>query len=362
MSDKMKAMVYYGGDDIRFEERDKPTILQPTDAIVRMTKTTICGTDLGIWKGKNPEIEETAKQETGEWNGRILGHEGIGIVEEVGDSVRNFKKGDKVIVSCVSRCGSCENCQKQLYAHCENKGGWIMGYMIDGTQAEYVRTPYADNSLYKLPEELDEEVAVFLSDVLPTGHEIGVQYGDVKPGDTIAIVGAGPVGMGVLLTAQFYSPANIIMIDLDDNRLEMAKEMGATHTVNSGSDNVIEQVLEITDGKGVDCAIEAVGIAPTWDICQKIVKAGGHIANVGVHGQPVEFEIQKLWIKNLTITTGLVNANTTGMLLKSCCSGKLPLDKLATHHFKFAEMEKAYDVFKHASEENAMKVMIDFDE
>ncbi|WP_230657906.1 zinc-dependent alcohol dehydrogenase family protein [Psychrobacter sp. I-STPA10] len=362
MSDKMQAMVYYGGDDIRFEERDKPTILQPTDAIIRMTKTTICGTDLGIWKGKNPEIEETAKAETGEWNGRILGHEGIGIVEEVGDSVRNFKKGDKVIVSCVSRCGSCENCQKQLYAHCENKGGWIMGYMIDGTQAEYVRTPYADNSLYKLPEELDEEVAVFLSDVLPTGHEIGVQYGDVKPGDSIAIVGAGPVGMGVLLTAQFYSPANIIMIDLDDNRLEMAKEMGATHTINSGSDNVIEQVLEMTGGKGVDCAIEAVGIAPTWDICQKIVKAGGHIANVGVHGQPVEFEIQKLWIKNLTITTGLVNANTTGMLLKSCCSGKLPLDKLATHHFKFAEMEKAYDVFKHASEENAMKVMIDFDE
>ncbi|WP_227429124.1 zinc-dependent alcohol dehydrogenase family protein [Psychrobacter sp. I-STPA6b] len=362
MSDKMKAMVYYGGDDIRFEERDKPTILQPTDAIIRMTKTTICGTDLGIWKGKNPEIEETAKAETGEWNGRILGHEGIGIVEEVGDSVRNFKKGDKVIVSCVSRCGSCENCQKQLYAHCENKGGWIMGYMIDGTQAEYVRTPYADNSLYKLPEELNEDVAVFLSDILPTGHEIGVQYGDVKPGDTIAIVGAGPVGMGVLLTAQFYSPANIIVIDLDDNRLAMAKEMGATHTLNSGDGDVVAKVLEMTDGKGVDSAIEAVGIEPTWDICQKIVKAGGNIANVGVHGKPVEFEIQKLWIKNLTITTGLVNANTTGMLLKSCCSGKLPLEKLATHHFKFAEMEKAYDVFKHASEENAMKVIIDFDE
>ena len=361
MSDKMKAMVYYGGNDIRFEDREKPTILQPTDAIIRMTKTTICGTDLGIWKGKNPEIEETAKAETGEWNGRILGHEGIGIVEEVGDSVRNFKKGDKVIVSCVSRCGSCENCQKQLYAHCENKGGWIMGYMIDGTQAEYVRTPYADNSLYKLPEELNEEVAVFLSDILPTGHEIGVQYGDVKPGDTIAIVGAGPVGMAVLLTSQFYSPANIIVVDLDDNRLEMAKQMGATHTINSGSGDAIEKVLELTDGKGVDCAIEAVGIPPTWDICQKIVKAGGNVANVGVHGQPVEFEIQKLWIKNLTITTGLVNANTTGMLLKSCCSGKLPLEKLATHHFKFAEMEKAYDVFKHASEENAMKVMIDFD-
>lgn len=361
MSNKsMKAMVYYGADDIRFEDREIPKILQPTDAIIKMTKTTICGTDLGIWKGKNPEIEATAREKTGEWNGRILGHEGIGIVEEVGEGVRNFKKGDKVIVSCVSRCGSCENCQKQLYAHCENEGGWIMGYMIDGTQAEYVRTPFADNSLYKLPDDLNEDVAVFLSDVLPTGHEIGVQYGDVKPGDTIAIVGAGPVGMGVLLTAQFYSPANIIMIDLDDNRLEMAKEMGATHLINSSQGDVVEKVLEMTNGKGVDCAIEAVGIPATWDICQKIVKAGGNVANVGVHGQPVEFEIQKLWIKNLTITTGLVNANTTGMLLKSCCSGKLPLEKLATHHFKFSDMEKAYDVFKHASEENAMKVMIDF--
>lgn len=358
---QMKAMVYYGANDIRFEDRAVPTILQPTDAVVKMLKTTICGTDLGIWKGKNPEIEAVAREKTGEWKGRILGHEGIGIIEEVGEGVRNFKKGDKVIVSCVSRCGSCENCQKQLYAHCENEGGWIMGYMIDGTQAEYVRTPFADNSLYKLPDDLNEDVAVFLSDVLPTGHEIGVQYGEVKPGDTIAIVGAGPVGMGVLLTAQFYSPANIIVIDLDDNRLAMAKEMGATHVINSSNGDVVAKVLELTGGKGVDTAIEAVGIPATWDICQKIAKAGGNIANVGVHGQPVEFEIQKLWIKNLTITTGLVNANTTGMLLKSCCSGKLPLEKMATHHFKFAEMEKAYDVFKHASEENAMKVIIEFD-
>ncbi|AWX13063.1 alcohol dehydrogenase [Mergibacter septicus] len=358
---QMKAMVYYGANDIRFENRTVPTILQPTDAVVKMLKTTICGTDLGIWKGKNPEIEAVAREKTGDWQGRILGHEGIGIIEEVGEGVRNFKKGDKVIVSCISRCGSCENCQKQLYSHCENEGGWIMGYMIDGTQAEYVRTPFADNSLYKLPEDLNEDVAVFLSDVLPTGHEIGVQYGNVKPGDTIAIVGAGPVGMGVLLTAQFYSPANIIMIDLDDNRLAMAKEMGATHIINSREGNAVAKVLELTGGKGVDSAIEAVGIPATWDICQKITKAGGNIANVGVHGQPVEFEIQKLWIKNLTITTGLVNANTTGMLLKSCCSGKLPLEKMATHHFKFAEMEKAYDVFKHASEENAMKVIIEFD-
>ena len=355
----MRAMVYHGANDIRFEQRDKPTILQPTDAIIKLTKITICGTDLGILKGKNPEIEETAIAKTGHFNGRILGHEGIGIVEEVGNAVKNFKIGDRVIVSCVSRCGTCENCQKQLYAHCRNEGGWIMGYMIDGTHAEYVRTPFADTSLYPLPDNLNEDVAVFLSDVLPTAHEIGVQYGDVKPGDSIAIVGTGPIGMGCLLTAQFYSPSTIIAIDMDDNRLAMAKELGATHIINSGQEDAIAKVLEITQGRGVDCAMEAVGIEATWNICQNIVKEGGHIANVGVHGKSVNFELNKLWIKNLTITTGLVNANTTGMLLKSCCSGKLPLEKLATHHFKFDEMEKAYDVFKHAADENTMKVIID---
>lgn len=356
----MKAMTYYGKDDIRFEERNKPTILEPTDAIIRMTKTTICGTDLGIWKGKNPEIEEVAREKTGEWTGRILGHEGIGIVEEVGSAVKNFKKGDQVIVSCVSRCGACENCQKQLYSHCRSGGGWIMGYMIDGTQAEFVRTPFADNSLYLLPENLNTDVAVFLSDALPTGHEIGVQYGNVKPGDTVAIVGAGPVGMGCLLTGQLYSPSTIIVIDMDDNRLDMAKQMGATHVINPNKEDAVAKVLEITNGRGVDCAMEAVGLPATWDICQKIVKEGGNLANVGVHGSSVNFELNKLWIKNLKITTGLVNTNTTGLLLKACECSKLPIDKLATHHFKFDEIEKAYDVFKHAAETKAMKVIIDF--
>lgn len=355
----MKAMVYYGENDIRFEERPTPKIIDPTDAIIRVTKTTICGTDLGIWKGKNPEIQENAIQATGQFNGRILGHEGIGIVEEVGSSVKNFKKGDKVIISCVSKCGICENCQKQLYSHCQNHGGWIMGYMIDGTQTEYVRTPFADTSLYLLPEGLHEDVAVFLSDVLPTSHEIGVQYGNVKPGDTIAVVGTGPIGMGCLLTAQFYSPEQIIAIDMDDNRLKLAQELGATHTINSTREDAVQRVMEITHGRGVDCAMEAVGVEATWNICQNIVKEGGHLANVGVHGKSVNFELNKLWIKNLTITTGLVNTNTTRMLLKTCCSGKLPLERLATHHFKFHEFEKAYDVFKHASEQNAMKVIID---
>ena len=263
----MKALVYYGDHNIALEERPKPTIIKPTDVIIKVLKTTICGTDLGIYKGKNPEIE----------SGRILGHEGVGIIEEIGGSVSQFKKGDKVLISCITSCGSCEYCKKQMYAHCKD-GGWILGYMIDGVQAEYVRIPHADNSLHSIPENIDDEIAVLLSDILPTGHEIGVLYGNVKPGDEIAIVGAGPVGMSALLTAQFYSPSKIIMIDLDDNRLQLAKELGATHTINSGTTNVAKATTEIVGTEGVDVAIEAVGLPATWNICQKIVKPGANIA------------------------------------------------------------------------------------
>lgn len=344
----MKALVYYGDHNIALEERPKPEIQKPTDVIVKVIKTTICGTDLGIYKGKNPEIE----------SGRILGHEGIGIIEETGKGVSQFKKGDKVLISCITSCGSCEYCKKQMYAHCKD-GGWILGYMIDGVQAEYVRIPHADNSLHRIPETIEDDVAVLLSDILPTGHEIGVQYGKVKPGDEIAIVGAGPVGMSALLTAQFYSPSKIIMIDLDNNRLELAKKLGATHAVNSGKENIETAVKAIVGDEGVDVAIEAVGMPATWDICQKIVKPGGHLANVGVHGQKVDFEIQKLWIKNLTITTGLVNTNTTPMLLKAVSANRLDLKKMITHHFKLDELEQAYQVFLNAAEEKALKIIIE---
>lgn len=353
----MKAMVYYGEGDIRFEERAKPQIIEPTDAIVRLTKATICGTDLGIWKGKNPEIEQTALAKTGKWDGRILGHEGIGIIEEVGSGVKNLKKGDKVIISCVSKCCTCDNCKKQLYSHCRN-GGWIMGYMIDGTHAEFVRTPYADNSLIPLPNNINEEVALLLSDILPTAHEIGVQYGQVKPGDTVFIAGAGPVGMSALLTAQLYSPQTIIVCDLDENRLKLAKELGATHTINPASGDVAKQVFDIVGEDGVDVSIEAVGLPSTWEMAQGIVKDGGNIAVVGVHGKPVDLKLEKLWIKNLTITTGLVNTNTTEMLMKAVSTSSVDYTKILTHHFKFDEMEKAYDVFKHASDHNAMKVVL----
>ncbi|VEU75672.1 Sorbitol dehydrogenase [Mycoplasmopsis maculosa] len=346
---KMKALVYHGDHNISLEMVDKPVILKPTDAIVKVTKTTICGTDLGIFKGKNPEVA----------SGRILGHEGIGIVESVGDSVSNVKVGDKVLISCITPCGKCDNCRKQLYSHCrEEEGGWKFGYMINGTQAEYVRVPFADNSLYKYPATISDDVAVMLSDALPTGHEIGVKYGNVKPGDSIAIVGAGPVGMGALLTSQLYSPANIIVIDLDENRLKMAKELGATHTIVP-SENLLKDVQAIVGKDGVDVAIEAVGVPQTWDVCQTIVKPGGNIAVVGVHGKKVDFNVQNLWIKNLTITTGLVNTNTTPMLINGVSTGKLPVEKLITHKFNLSDMMKAYETFLNAADTKAMKLLID---
>ncbi|MDB5129824.1 zinc-dependent alcohol dehydrogenase family protein [Mucilaginibacter sp.] len=343
----MKALVYHGEHNITLADVSKPQIEKATDAIVRIVHTTICGTDLGILKGKNPEVA----------SGRILGHEGVGIIEEIGSGVAQFKKGDKVIISCITACGSCIYCKKQMYAHCKD-GGWILGHLIDGTQAEYVRIPYADNSLHKIPETVDDETAIMLSDILPTGHEIGVQYGNVKPGDTIAIVGAGPVGMAALLTAQFYSPANIVMMDTDDNRLEFSKKLGATHTINSGTGDVAKFINELTDGEGVDVAIEAVGLPQTFDICQHIIRPGGHIANVGVHGKSVDFQIQELWIKNITLTTGLVNTNTVPMLLNAVASKRISPNKLITHRFKLDQILEAYEVFQNGAKEKALKVLI----
>ncbi|MEP6726676.1 MAG: zinc-dependent alcohol dehydrogenase family protein, partial [Bacteroidota bacterium] len=338
----MKGLVYGGPGKIEWKEIPKPVIEKQTDALVKILKTTICGTDLGILHGKTPSVKP----------GTTLGHEGVGVIEEVGTAVRNFKKGDHVIISCITADGTCEYCKKQMYGHCED-GGWILGNLINGTQAEYVRIPHADNSLYPVPVGSDEEAMVMLSDILPTGHEIGVLNGCVKPGDTIAIVGAGPIGMSALLTAQFYSPAKIYMIDMDENRLQAAKTSGATDTIDTGKEDVVKRILSETKD-GVDVAIEAVGLPATFDICQKIVRPGGHIANIGVHGQAVSLQIQDLWIKNITITMGLVNTNTTPMLMKTVSSGKLDPKKLITHHFKLEDMLHAYEVFGNASKEKAM--------
>lgn len=344
---KMKAIIYGGPGVKSFEKVETPKILKPTDAIVNIVKTTICGTDLHILKGDVPAVT----------SGRILGHEGVGIIEEVGSAVTRFKKGDRVLISCVTSCGKCEYCKRQLFAHCED-GGWILGHLIDGTQAEYVLTPHADNSLYHVPEDVDEEALVMLSDILPTGFEIGVLYGAVKPGDTVAIIGAGPIGMAALLTAQFYSPARLIMVDVDDSRLAMAKKFGATDIINSATSDATTELLAMTKD-GVDVLIEAVGIPETFDICQNSVRPGGHIANVGVHGTSVDLQLQDLWIKNITLTTGLVNTNTTPMLMKTLESGKLRPAELITHRFPFNDFLQAYEVFENASKEKALKVIVD---
>lgn len=343
----MKALVYHGPGKKSWEEKPKPVIMEPTDAIVKILKTTICGTDLHIMKGDVPAVTD----------GRIIGHEGVGIIDEAGSAVSNFKKGDHVLISCITSCGKCEYCKKAMYSHCST-GGWILGNLIDGTQAEYVRIPYADNSLYPIPAGADEEALVMLSDILPTGFECGVLNGQVKPGDTIAIVGAGPIGLAVLLTAQFYTPAEIIIIDQDDNRLAVAKTFGATHIINSADENAAEKVMSLTNGKGVDAAIEAVGIPATFELCEAIVGAGGHIANIGVHGKSVALHLETLWSRNITITTRLVDTVSTPMLFKTVKSGKLDPKKLITHHFKLDQIVEAYNTFEHAAKEKALKVIL----
>lgn len=342
---RMKALVYHGPNARAWEDRPIPAIQRPTDAVVRITKTTICGTDLHIMKGDVPEVTD----------GRILGHEGVGIVTETGAAVSSFKPGDRVLISCITSCGRCDACRRGMYSHCGD-GGWILGHLIDGTQAEFVRIPHADSSLYHIPDGVrDEEPLVMLSDILPTGYECGVINGQIKPGDTVAIIGAGPVGLSALLTANFYSPAEIIMVDPDENRLEVARTFGATKTVRSGA---VEEIMRLTGGKGVDVAIEAVGVPETFSICQSIVAAGGRIANVGVHGKSVELRLDKLWASNITITTRLVDTVTTPLLLKTVLAGKLEPQRLITHHFALRDIMRAYDTFGNAAGEKALKVIL----
>jgi len=349
----MKALVYHGPGKKAWEEVPDPQIQLPTDVIVRVDTTTICGTDLHILKGDVPAVTE----------GRILGHEGVGTVTEIGPAVSTIEVGDRVLISCICSCGSCSYCHQGLYAHClADEGasgiGWILGHLIDGTQAEMVRIPFADNSLYRLPEHVPDEAALLLSDIFPTGFEMGVQYGQVKPGVTVAVVGAGPVGLAVIATAGLYGAAQIVAIDLDENRLDLAKQVGATHCINSGTADWKQQVIALTDGYGVDVAVEAVGVPATFTMCTDLVRPGGHVANVGVHGTSVQLDLQNLWIQNITISMGLVNTTTLPMLLKLVAQGKLPATELVTHRFELDDITSAYETFGNAAETHALKVMM----
>jgi len=348
----VKALVFHGPGQTAWENVADPEILDSTDAIVQVDTTTICGTDLHILKGDVPAV--TA--------GRILGHEGVGTITEVGSAVSKLAVGDRVIISCVTSCGSCSYCHQQLPAHClDDEGtsgiGWIFGHLINGTQAEYVRVPFAENSLHRLPQGVSDEAAVMLSDILPTGFEIGVRNGRVKPGDIVAVIGAGPVGLAVMMTAGLCGASRIIAIDLNDNRLEQAKGFGATDAVNSGS-SWFNEVLAMTDGLGVDVAIEAVGLPATFEMATRVIRPGGTVANVGVHGTSVQLRLQDLWIKDIAITTGLVSATTTPMLLRLVAQGKLAPEKFVSHHFTFDTIMDAYDTFGRAAETKALKVII----
>lgn len=344
----MKALVYEGPGKKSLKERPLPTIINSTDAIVKMIKTTICGTDLHILKGDVPTCQP----------GRILGHEGVGIIEKIGANVTTMKIGDHVLISCITADGKCEYCRKGMYSHCLD-GGWILGNQIDGTQAEYVRIPHADTSLYQLPHGIDYDAVVMLSDILPTGFECGVLNGKIQPGNTVAIIGAGPIGLAALLTAQFYSPSQIIMIDPDDHRLEVAKRLGATITINNKNVNAVDTVMALTNKRGADTAIEAVGIPETFVLCENIVAVGGTIANIGVHGAKADLHLERLWSRNITITTRLVDTITTPMLLKTVTDKKINPNLLISHHFKFDNIIEAYETFSKATDTKALKVIIE---
>jgi alcohol dehydrogenase len=344
----MKALVYHGPGERGWDSVDDPTIIDPTDTIVRIDTTTICGTDLHILKGDVPET--TA--------GTILGHEAVGTVMEVGASVTTVAPGDRVLMSCVSSCGRCRYCKEGHYGQCLGGGGWIFGHLINGLQAEYARVPFADNSVYKVPEQLSDEQVLFLADILPTSYEVGVLNGMVSPGDTVAIVGAGPIGLAAILTARLYTPGRIVAIDLADSRLQSARRFGADTTINNSSEDPIAQVMELTDGLGADVAFEAVGVPQTFELAAELIRPGGRVANIGVHGQSATLHLEKLWIRDVTITTGLVDTFSIPQLMRLISSGRLDPSLFATHRYALADTMSAYDTFADAANTGALKVVL----
>ena len=344
----MKALVYHGPGQKAWEDAATPSIVADTDAIVRVDAVTICGTDLHILKGDVPAVTD----------GRILGHEAVGTVEQVGPAVKTVKVGDKVLVSCITSCGACRYCREGSYGQCLGGGGWILGHKIDGTQAEYVRVPFADTSTYQAPAGVTDSELLMLADILPTGYEVGVRNGRVGPGDVVAVVGAGPIGLSAIMGARLYSPAHIVAIDKADTRLEAAKQFGADIMVNNDREDPVEVVAGITGGLGADVAIEAVGVPATFELAARLIRPGGHVANIGVHGEPATLHLEDLWIRNVTITTGLVDTDSTSTLLKLIAGHQVDAAKFVTHHFALDEFVEAYDVFSRAGETGALKVVL----
>ncbi|MFE5818552.1 zinc-dependent alcohol dehydrogenase family protein [Streptomyces sp. NPDC056479] len=343
----MKGYVFHGAGESAWEEVPDPAIKEPTDAVVRVGAVTICGTDLHILKGDVPEVRP----------GTVLGHEAVGEIVEVGSDVRTVRPGDRVLVSCITACGRCDYCRRGTYGQCRGGGGWILGHLIDGTQAEYVRVPYADLSVHPLPGAMDSADAVLLADIFPTSYEVGVLNGRVRPGDTVVVVGAGPIGLAAVATARLFSPERIVAVDLVPDRLEAARHLGADAVAEAG-ETPEELVADLTDGLGADVVVEAVGVPESFELCTRMVRPGGHLANVGVHGAPATLHLEDLWIRNITITTGLVDTYSTPTLLRMTAAGRLPTSQLVTHTFPMDRMQEAYDVFAHAADTGALKVVL----
>ena len=344
----MRGLVYHGPGQKSWEEVPRPEIVDNTDAIVRVDSVTICGTDLHILKGDVPAVTE----------GRILGHEAVGTVETVGSGVTTVKPGDRVLVSCITACGRCRFCREGRYGQCLGGGGWILGHKIDGTQAEYVRVPFADTSTYPMPASASDEEILMLADILPTGYEVGVLNGGVRPGDVVTVVGSGPIGLSAIMGARLYSPSHVVAIDLADSRLEAAKQFGADVTVNNARQDPLEVINSLTDGLGADVAIEAVGVPATFELAVRLARPGGRIANIGVHGEPATLHLEEQWIRDITITTGLVDAYSTPTLLRLVASHHLDARRFVTHHFALDQFAEAYDVFARAAETGALKVVL----
>ncbi len=344
----MRALVYHGPGAKAWEDKPKPTLLDDTDAIVRVDSVTICGTDLHILKGDVPAVTD----------GRTLGHEAVGTVESVGAGVKNIKPGDHVLVSCITACGACRFCREGRYGQCLGGGGWILGHLIDGTQAEYVRVPFVDTSTYRVPAGVSDEQVLMLADILPTGYEVGVLNGRVQPGDVVAVVGAGPIGLAAIMSARLFSPSHVVAIDLADSRLEAAKQFGADVTVNNGREDPLLAVGELTDGLGADVAVEAVGVPAAFELTAALARPGGHVANIGVHGEPATLHLEDLWIRDVTITTGLVDTYSTPTLLRLISGQQIDAGRFVTHRFALDDFEDAYDVFARASDTGALKVVL----
>jgi alcohol dehydrogenase len=344
----MRALVYHGPGQKAWEEVPDPEITDDGDVIVRVDAVTICGTDLHILKGDVAAVRD----------GRILGHEAVGTVNQVGDGVRRLRPGDRVLVSCISACGSCRYCREARYGQCTEGGGWILGHKIDGTQAEYVRVPYADTSTFLIPDGVSDEEALMLADILPTGYEVGVLAGGVRPGDVVAVVGAGPVGLSAITGARLYSPSHIVAIDLSEARRHAAKQFGADVVVNSSGEAPLTAVRELTGGLGADVAIEAVGVPESFELAVKLARPGGRIANIGVHGEAAALHLEEQWIRDITITTGLVDTSSTPTLMRLITTGQIDAMKFVTHHFDLDEFDQAYDVFARAADTHALKVVL----